>query len=180
MKIYVSRHGQTEWNRLDKICGVTDIELTEKGIFQARQLALAAVEKGDIDIIISSPLKRAVATSKIVAEEIGAEVINDNRLIEWDYGNYEGIPRSANGFARSKIDFGCKMGQNGESLLHLSHRVYSLLDDVIANYHNKNVLLVCHGGVCRVIETYFRNMTTDEFLNFFTGNCELREFIVET
>jgi probable phosphoglycerate mutase len=54
-----------------------------------------------------------------------------------------------------------------------------VLDDVREKYKNKNVLLVCHGGVCRVIETYFNDMTTEEFSNFFMGNCELREYTVK-
>lgn len=68
------------------------------------------------------------------------------------------------------------MKGGGESLLQLSHRVYSVIDKVREQYPDKNVLLVCHGGVCRVIETYFNDMTTEQFLHFFMGNCELREY----
>lgn len=59
----------------------------------------------------------------------------------------------------------------------LSHRVYSALDDIIENYKDKTVLIVSHGGVCRVIETYFNNMTTDKYSNWFMGNCQLIEYV---
>lgn len=178
MKIYATRHGQTEWNSLDRICGRTEVELTETGRVQAAELAERAAEKGDIDIIICSPMKRARDTAQTVADRIKKDIIIDERLIEWDYGSYEGQHRSAEGFPKSKIEFGVKMHGDGESLFQLCYRVYSVIDDVRKNYPDKNVLLVCHGGVCRVIETYFRDMTTEEFLNFFMGNCELREYII--
>ncbi len=176
MKLYSARHGQTEWNSADIICGITDLKLTEKGREQARSLAEAAAEKGDIDLILCSPLKRAMETAQIVADRICREIIIEERLTEWNYGSYEGLHRSAEGFPEAKVSFGVKMQGGGESLLQLAHRVYSVIDDVKTSYSGKNVLLVCHGGVCRVIETYFNDMTTEEFLNFFMGNCELREY----
>lgn len=178
MKVYATRHGETVWNKEDRICGITEVELTEKGIEQAKALAQKVVQKGDIDVIICSPMSRARKTASYCAEALGIDIIIDERLIEWDYGSYEGKERFAEGFPQAKIEFGCKMPDGGESLLQLSHRVYSLLDDIKEKYKDKNVLLVCHGGVCRVIETYFNDMTTDEFLHFFMGNCELREYVI--
>lgn len=176
MKIYSTRHGETEWNANEKICGITDIELTEKGVSQAATLAEKAVLCGDIDLIICSPLKRAVKTAGIIADKLGCEIITEERLTEWNYGSYEGKTRYTKGFSEAKALFGVKMPDGGESVLQLAHRVYSVLDDVIRNYSDKNVLLVSHGGVCRIIETYFNDMTTVEYSNFFMGNCELRQY----
>lgn len=176
MKIYSTRHGQTDYNKNDWILGVTDLELNETGIRQAHELAEKIAEKGDIDIIIASPMKRALKTAQVVAEISGSEVITDVRLREWDYGSYEGMHRTADGFAQNKREFGVKMGGSGESLLQLAHRVYSALDDIIEKYSNKTVLIVSHGGICRMIETYFNNMTTEQFSNWFMGNCQLLEY----
>lgn len=121
---------------------------------------------------------RAKETAEIVSEKLGCEILTDGRLIEWDYGDYEGRHRSAEGFAQNKREFGVKM-PGGESVLQLSHRVYSLLDEIISKYSGQNILLVCHGGVCRIIETYFRDLTTEQYSNFFMGNCELREYTVK-
>ena len=64
MKLYVARHGETEWNSRDIISGVTDIELSEKGRSQARELAeKISAENTDIGVIICSPMKRAGHTA---------------------------------------------------------------------------------------------------------------------
>ena len=179
MKIYSTRHGQTEYNINHRILGVTDLELNETGIEQAEKLADAVKRIGDIDIIICSPMKRAFETACKVAEKNKIQLVKDIRLREWDYGEYEGVffdetPE----FSVSKREFGVKMGKTGESLLMLSHRVYSALDDIIMEYDDKNVLIVSHGGVCRMIHTYFHDMTTDEYSNWFMGNCQIIEYTV--
>jgi len=121
-------------------------------------------------------MKRALTTAKAVADSCGLDIITDERLREWDYGEYEGKSRFTDGFAENKVNFGVKMGKTGESLLQLSHRVYSLLDDIKKKYSGKTILIVCHGGICRVIETYFNDMTNEEYSNWFMDNCQLKEY----
>ena len=178
MKIYSTRHGQTAYNKQEIILGTTDIELDETGERQAQELAEKIKELGNIDLMIVSPMKRAIRTARAVADKCGISMVIDERLREWDYGEYEGKSRFTEGFAENKINFGVRMGKSGESLLQLSHRVYTALDDIISSYRDKTVLIVSHGGVCRVIETYFNDMTTDEFANWFMDNCGLIEYNV--
>lgn len=178
MKIYSTRHGQTDYNKNDLILGTTDIELNETGLKQAHELAEEIKKSGiKIDIIIASPMKRSFRTAETISEVNSIEMLTDDRLREWNYGEYEGKHRHTEGFAENKVNFGVRMGRTGESLLMLSHRVYSALDDIIENYKDKTVLIVSHGGVCRVIETYFNNMTTDKYSNWFMGNCQLIDVI---
>ena len=82
-------------------------------------------------------------------------------------------------FGQKKREFGVRMGGSGESLLQLAHRVYSALDHIIAEHSGRTVLLVSHGGVCRAIETYFNNMTQQEFSGWFMGNCQIIEYNTE-
>ena len=178
MKIYSTRHGQTSYNKQELIMGTTDIDLDETGEKQAQELAEKIKQLGNIDLMIVSPMKRAMRTAMAVADKCGISMIVDERLREWDYGEYEGKSRFTEGFAENKINFGVRMGKSGESLLQLSHRVYTALDDIISRYRDKTVLIVSHGGVCRVIETYFNDMTTDEFANWFMDNCGLIEYNV--
>ena len=178
MKIYSTRHGQTAYNKQEIILGTTDIELDETGEKQAQELAEKIKQLGNIDLMIVSPMKRAMRTAMAVSDKCGISMIVDERLREWDYGEYEGKSRFTEGFAENKINFGVRMGKSGESLLQLSHRVYTALDDIISRYRDKTVLIVSHGGVCRVIETYFNDMTTDEFANWFMDNCGLIEYNV--
>lgn len=176
MKIYSTRHGQTDFNKMDLILGRTDVPLNEKGMIQADELAEQITALGNIDLIIASPMKRAQATAAAISEMAGIEMLTEERFREWDYGEFEQKPRYTDGFAENKLDFGVRMGKTGESLLQLSHRVYSALDDIIENYSGRNVLIVSHGGVCRVIETYFNDMTAKEFAGWFMGNCQLIEY----
>lgn len=175
MKIYFTRHGETEWNSRDIICGITEIGLSDKGIEQAKELA-GKISRScpDISVLISSPMKRALDTAAYAAKALGLDIITDKRLREWNYGSYEGKHRDAEGFLDAKLEFGCRMPGGGESVFDLVNRVYGLIDEIREKYADKNVLLVCHGGICRVIETYGRNMTRKEFAGFFMGNCELR------
>ena len=176
MKIYSTRHGQTDYNKNEIILGTTDLELNDTGIEQAHELAEKIAEMGNIDIIIASPMKRAMTTAMTVAEKTGLEIVTEERFREWDYGEYEGRSRFSEGFAEGKTEFGVRMGKTGESLLKLAHRVYSALDDIIEKYSGRTVLIVSHGGICRVIETYFNDMTTEKYSNWFMGNCQLIEY----
>ncbi len=181
MIIYSTRHGQTDYNFSDRILGVTDIPLNDTGIRQAQELAERIKSDGGlgIELIIASPMQRALTTAGIVSLHNDIPMITDSRLKEWDYGRYEGLHRTAEGFAENKREFAVSMGESGESLLRLSHRVYSVLDEIKKKYKGSNVLLVSHGGICRVIETYFSNMTTAEFSSWFMGNCELRKYEIK-
>ncbi|MCM1133113.1 MAG: histidine phosphatase family protein [Ruminococcus flavefaciens] len=176
MKIYLTRHGQTDYNKQELILGITDIPLNDTGIAQAHRLAEEIERIGGIDFIIASPMIRADITARTVADRCGLEIITDDRLREWDYGEYEGKSRFTDGFAENKREFAVRMGNTGESVLQLSHRVYSFLDEIIEKYSDKNILLVSHGGICRIIETYFNNMTTEQYSNWFMGNCQLIEY----
>jgi broad specificity phosphatase PhoE len=73
MKLFVTRHGQTEWNSQNRVSGITDISLTDKGLEQAEALANQIVDY-DIDIIITSPLNRAKLTADILSKAIGKKL----------------------------------------------------------------------------------------------------------
>ena len=174
MRLLVTRHGQTTWNVLNKVCGRTDAPLTELGRQQAQALAEKTRDLG-IDLIISSPLQRALDTAKAVAAVSGAPIITDDRLIEQDYGIYEGVDRKDNGFQSNKRMFAYRYPQ-GESMMQLAARVYGLLEDVKVKYADKTVLLVCHNGICRVIHSYFCDMTNEEFATFSMDNAGLAQY----
>ncbi len=86
--IYIIRHGQTERNRRRVLHGRSDFPLNEAGIAQAREAA-DRLRGLSFDAVYASPLIRAIETAKIVAPDM--EPIPDDRLIEMDYGPYEGM-----------------------------------------------------------------------------------------
>ena len=177
MRFFVTRHGETEWNVLNKVCGRTEVELTEKGRRQAAVLADRLIDK-KIDVIVVSPMKRAVETGRIIADRCGVNDFEvDDRLIEQDYGIYEGVDRKDEGFLGNKRNFAFRY-PGGESMMQVAYRTYGLIDELRERYSGRNVLIVCHGGVCRVINTYFRDMSNEEFFYYSLENCGLEEYEV--
>ena len=176
MNIYIARHGETEWNKNHRVCGRTDIDLTENGKDQARILAEKLATES-IDLIISSPLKRATQTSKIISEICNTPVVIDDRLIEQDYGIYEGVDRQNPDFLTNKRNFAYRY-PNGESMMQVASRVYPMIEELKEKYEDKNILLLCHGGVCRVLKTYFQDMTNEEFFKYALPNAEFEKFIL--
>ena len=174
MKLYIARHGETAWNAENLVCGRTDLPLTERGMEQARLLAENAVGKG-IEVIIASPLLRARQTAQAVSDAIGVPVEIDRRLIELDFGIFEGKSRKDPGFAYTRTQFPTRY-PGGESAFQMAHRVYSCLEDVKQKYAGRTVLLVCHGGVCRMVRSYFMDLTNDEYSYYYAGNAELVEY----
>ena len=175
MRIYVARHGQTQWNAENKVCGgKIDIPLSAIGEQQAQELAQEAV-KHPIDVIISSTMIRAKQTAQAVADAMGLEVVTDARLVEQDYGIYDGEDRKDPGFLANKKHFAYRY-PGGESMLQLAHRLYSFLDEIRLTYAGKNVLLVCHGGVARSLRTYFVDMTNEEYFLYSPGNASLEAY----
>ena len=174
MKLYVARHGQTQWNLENKVCGRTDQPLTEVGLQQA-QLLSQRTKDLSIDVVISSPMLRARQTAAPTAALHGLELKVDNRLIEQDYGIYEGVSRFDEGFLSNKRHFAFRY-PGGESMMDVAHRVYGFLEEIKEKYAGKNVLLVCHGGVCRVIRTYFEDMTNEEYFLYSEDNAAAKVY----
>ena len=124
--IYFARHGETVWNVENKICGMTDSPLTEKGRQQARELGRKVRESGvRIDEILYSPLSRAADTAKAVAEATGLPARCEPRLREQCFGRYEGTPRDGAEFRISKTHFADRYG-DGESMMQLAQRASTI------------------------------------------------------
>lgn len=174
-KVYFTRHGQTIWNVENKICGATDIALTELGHQQAEELGRKILAEGiQIDQILASPLVRAAETARHVSEVTGIPMRIEERLREQNFGRYESTPRNGEEFARAKENF-INSFDGGETMLHLAQRIYNLLDDVKKD-EEKTYLLVAHNGIARVIRSYFEDMTNEEYAAYGIRNCEILSF----
>lgn len=174
MKLYVTRHGQTQYNIETRICGRSNVRLTEKGIQQAQMLA-ESMAGSDVDIILVSPLIRAKTTADIVAQKLQVPVVVDERLAERDYGAIDGTYEGTPGFMENWVQFGY-IYPEGESLLRVVQRVYNFLDDIKVTYKDKTVMVISHGGVCRVINSYFKSLTNEKFFEFNLDNCKVLEY----
>ncbi len=145
--VWLVRHGETEWARLGRHTGRTDVPLTDVGRTQARSVAakLVGVPFG---LVLSSPLSRALETARLAG--FGAIVETDPDLAEWDYGAFEG---------RKTPDIRHEMPGwtiwgvgpvGGESIADVAARA----DRVIARARSSapgDVLLFAHGHLLRVL-----------------------------
>ena len=124
--VYFVRHGQTVWNVENKICGATDIALTELGHRQAIELGETILKQEiHIDEILYSPLVRAADTAKHVSEITGIPAREEKRLKEQNFGCFESTPRDGAVFQEAKTHF-IDHFQGGESMLQLAQRIYNL------------------------------------------------------
>ena len=167
---YFVRHGQTVWNVENKICGATDIALTEYGHEQAIITGKKILEEGiQADEILYSPLIRAADTAKHISELTGIPCRMEPRLIEQNFGKWESTPRNGLDFKKAKEFFACSH-EGGESTLRLAQRIYNLLDDIKAESDEKTYILVAHN------ESYFTDMTNEEYAAFGVKNCEILRY----
>ena len=174
MKLYAVRHGETAWNAENRICGITDLSLTARGLSQAEELA-AALSTVPLDRIIASPLLRAQQTAQVISLQHRIPVETDARLREQNYGIFEGMDRKTPAFLENKRHFAVRY-PGGESMMDVAARVYPLLNELKTDNTCKSVLLVCHGGVLRVLRTYFLNMTNEEYFRYSPHNCAAEEY----
>lgn len=175
-RVYFVRHGQTVWNVENKICGETDIALTDLGHEQAIETGKMILKEGiKADEILYSPLVRAKDTALHISEITGIPAREEARLKEQNFGKYESTPRDGEEFKEAKKQFVTRY-EGGESMLHLAQRIYNLLDEIKAQSEEKTYILVAHNGIARVINSYFNEMTNDEYAAFGVKNCAVMEF----
>jgi broad specificity phosphatase PhoE len=144
------RHGQSEWNALGRWQGKADPALTELGRLQA---AHAAGRVGAVDVIVASPLTRALDTAQIISSRIGVgPVVVDADLAERDAGEWEGLTRAEieQGWPGYLAADRRPPGYEGHEVL--VGRARAALDRIHADYDGADVLVVTHGGLIGSIE----------------------------
>jgi uncharacterized phosphatase len=139
------RHGQTDWNRDDKLQGSSDIPLNDTGREQAHEAARVLAAAGSWTAVVSSPLSRARETAEIIAGELGLEIGPSYRdLIERDYGPLEGDSSSAAVAAYPHRDY-----PGAETLNAVATRGRRALDAIAADFGDADVVIVAHGTLIR-------------------------------
>jgi len=169
--LYIIRHGQTEWNQRCLLQGRSDSPLDERGIAQAR----AASEKLTgirFDAVYSSPLQRAVQTARLVVPSL--EPVIDDRLIEMDYGPYEGtdLSRLPPEILHFFSDFRHNPAPDGmEQLSAVVARAGAFLEDIRAL--EGNILLSVHAISMKGLLEYLTPGSDGAYWSKNIGNCAL-------
>jgi len=174
MKLYVLRHGETNENITGIMQGNMETVLNEVGRSQAISVQ-DKVKKAGIDLVISSPKKRAVETAQLAAPNI--PLILDDRLLSRNHGEFEGMRRdevNLQDYWNIKLN---KQFEKAESMGEIFNRVSSLLNDISINYSDKTVLLVTHSGITRVLYYYFNGFPDDgDLTEYQSTNCSFEEY----
>jgi len=180
-EIILVRHGETAWNKQEIFRGLVDIELNATGRQQAELLA-KYLKNVKFEAVLSSPLKRALKTARIIATghyHIQVEPVMD--LIDLDFGEWQGIP-----LAEVKEKYGAIYEKwvkephrvqvpGGESLDDIRQRGLKVVKDVVARYTGA-VVLVSHRVVIKVIILALLGLANSHFRNIRTDNCGVTVF----
>jgi probable phosphoglycerate mutase len=145
-QIWLARHGETEWSRGGRHTGRTDIELTEEGRRQARALREALLGR-DFHRVISSPLSRALETCRLAG--LGERAELSDALLEWDYGEYEGLTSPQIRERRPGWVLWRDGCPGGETPAEVGERVDPLVAELLQA--KGDVALFAHGHILRVL-----------------------------
>lgn len=149
-RIYLVRHGETDWNRAPRLQGVVDVPLNRAGVMQARRLA-ARFQDIPFSCVVTSPLRRATATAAILACPRASPLQTDTRLREIDHGDLTGLtlPEIGRRFpeivSHEQLLPAAFDRSGGEALAAVYRRASATLDDVIDLHAGGSVVVVGHG-----------------------------------
>ena len=159
-KIYLLRHGETEWNHNgNRYCGLTDIALSDKGRQQA-ELAAEYLKDVPFQDVFASPLIRAYETAQIIAAKHGLPIQTESRIREIDFGVWEGKPKEELINEDSKVwkSWGedptdVHAGETGETASDVFNRAKAFFDELGAEHAGKTILVVGHNTLNRIFIT---------------------------
>lgn len=179
MKIYLIRHGETEWNKEYRLQGQADTKLNDYGRELARTTA-EALKEIPFDVIYHSPLNRAKETAEILKRDRKIELISDERLLEMSFGIAEGCfigeikdnPKNPMfNFLKNPDKY--IPPQNGESFEDVYVRSGDFLKEELLPLEKsyQNIMVVAHGAVNRTILNAIAEIPISDFWNIRLKNC---------
>lgn len=161
--VYLTRHGQTEWNLEKRLQGHGNSPLTEAGIKRAKELS-KRINEIDIEAIYTSPIERAYKTACILRGNKGVEIKTHDGLKEMNFGDFEG--RITEEVMKENPDWDISLimqgnldmrAPNGETLAEVRERVNEAMEEIIKENEGKSILVVAHGITLKAIMNYFQD-----------------------
>ena len=184
LTVYLLRHGETHWNADgNRYCGRTDIGLTDKGKAQA-QTVQEQLKDITFDAVYSSPLERAYQTALTASGN--KEVIKDERLIEADFGTWEGKTREE--FVAENPQYWAdwcndpataKAGGSGETALDVVTRIDDFFNEMQKKYPSGTILVVAHNGVNRLYMAWKLSMELKNYRRLVQENSSVTLFSLD-
>lgn len=177
--IYIIRHGQTEMNNRKALQGRSDLPLNGIGLAQAEETGLKFMKSGiRFDHVFTSPLVRAVKTAELIAPDVEPRV--DERLIEMDYGPYEGtdltnLPPEILVFFSDFVNNPAPPGM--EPLASVVSRAGAFLEDLRGL--SGNILISTHAIAMKGLLEYLTPGSNGAYWSKYVGNCGIYTVINE-
>ena len=177
-RLYLIRHGETEWNRLEKTQGCTDINLSENGYIQAGKLARRLLNEG-IELVYSSDLKRAYTTASIIAEQLNMGVYTHPGLREMNFGCWEGmdfhsIKREYTETHRLWVSSPDKAIIPGaEELIEVQNRVTNAVKGIVDLNKGRRIAVVSHGVTLKCLIFGLLGIELGNLSKIRLDNCSL-------
>ena len=177
-KLYLIRHGQSEWNELKKIQGQTNTNLTKHGKDQAKMLANMLIDE-NIDVIYTSDLNRAKDTAKTISEKINKPLIYSEFLREIKFGIWEGLTISEveDRYKDQYLIWNKSPDElildNAETLQILKDRVMNWINLILLENKEKNIAIVSHGTTLKVLMLSLLGIPLCHYKNFSISNVGL-------
>ena len=180
-KLYLIRHGETDYNNALRFQGQTDIPLNQKGIEQAEK---AADFFRDIPLqaIYTSTLIRAKTTAEIIAGVKGMEVQETDALREMSFGIWENMNSKdiQKKYAKEWKDFFASPARTtipqGESMSDVQKRAYPTVQEILDRYPEGDVAFVAHGGIIRVLMCTMLGLDLNRAWHLHVGNASITCF----
>ncbi|MDD5567173.1 MAG: histidine phosphatase family protein [Patescibacteria group bacterium] len=180
--IYIVRHGETDYNKESRYLGRADISLNSTGREQATELR-RTIKNLHIDTVISSPLKRAVETAKIILPD--NEIATDYHFIERSTGVYEGLTKKEASikypdfYKKNITRIFNEAPPKGETIHRVQERVFEGLDRIKNDYYDKNIIIITHAFIAKIVNKYFNPQLTDEdFFDFVLPNAQVQKYTI--
>jgi broad specificity phosphatase PhoE len=168
VELYLIRHGETEWSRARRHTGRTDLPLSPAGEAEAK--ALGQHLRGlEVDRVLSSPLTRATATAQLAG--FGDRVELNDTLLEFDYGDYEGLTSAEIRATHPGWDLfrdGCPGGETVEAAAARGRKLLDSLTDT-----EGRIMLFSHGHQLRILTTCYLGFPPDAARHLFLGTASL-------
>jgi len=177
-RLFLIRHGQSEWNKLNLIQGQKNTILTDLGKRQAMSLG-HRLESENIDTIYTSDLSRAYTTAKIISDIINKPLVSSEFLREINFGPWEGLS-----IQKIRDDYSYeysiwnkephKLNMNGaETLKALQERSMGYINDIIYNNKGKNIAIVSHSATLKAIILGLLSINISHYKNISLSNVSL-------
>jgi len=183
MKLFLTRHGQTDWNTAGRYQGQSDTLLNETGLRQAEQIA-KRLAKETIHAIYTSDLSRAANTAQTIADFHSLEIKKDSRWRELSFGDWEGMTykemsvHSPELFEAWMKDPRTISTPNGETLAQLAVRVKAAFDEIKDEHADQTVLVVAHSGSLQSLLAVTLGVDLNRYWQFRISQASLSEMNV--